>query len=83
MCKFYRLKENDLRYIFIASETCVQWPRISLYIYSVYISGRPSFRKCSKCFYIPVPKYSPNAIFHNANINVLRANVTGSNELAQ
>ena len=40
--------------------------------------GRPSFRKCSKCFYIRVSKYLPNAIFCNATINAQRANVIGS-----
>ena len=37
-------------------------------IYMYNISGRTSCHKCSKCFYIRVSKYPPNAIFHNATI---------------
>ena len=33
---------------------------LAIYIY-IYISGRTSFRKCSKYFY--VSKYTPNVIF--------------------
>ena len=44
----------------------------------IFISGTTSCRKCSKCFYIRVSKYPPNATFRNANKNAQRANVIGS-----
>ena len=47
------------------------------FVIYIYISGRPSFCKCSKCFYVYL-NIRPMRYSAMQNINAQRINVTGS-----
>ena len=80
-CYYYYCKRSDLSGLFNGHDFRYIYIYIYIYIANLYVYMyifQAVRRAVNVKMFLRVSKYPPNAIFHSANINAQRANITGS-----